>query len=46
LGTPGHGVAGSIRFGPGESVNFVAGKNRVVVAAAGIGGVMIMELTP
>ncbi len=43
--TPGNGVAGSLRFGPGQSVNYVAGRNSVVVAAAGTGGLMIMELT-
>jgi hypothetical protein len=38
-------VAGNIRFGSGQSVNYVAGRNSVVIAAAGTGGLMIMELS-
>lgn len=43
-GVPGHGVAGTIRFGSGQSVNYVAAKNGLVVAAAGTGGLKILEL--
>lgn len=42
----GHGLSGSIRFSNGISVNDVAAKNSTVVAAAGTGGVRILELAP
>ncbi|MCK9171662.1 MAG: hypothetical protein M0P01_14725, partial [Treponema sp.] len=38
------GISGSIRFSNGISVNDVAAKNSTVVAAAGTGGVRILEL--
>ena len=38
------GISGTIRFGEGQSVNYAAAKNSVVVAAVGIGGLKIMEL--
>lgn len=41
----GNGIVGSIRFGQGQSVNCVAGKNTTVVAAVGTGGLKIMEFT-
>lgn len=44
-GVPGHGIAGTVRFGAGQSVNYVAAKNGLVVAAVGIGGLKILELT-
>lgn len=40
-----YGLAGSIRFGAGESVNHADSKNTVIVAATGLGGVRIMEIT-
>lgn len=43
--SPAYGIEGTIRFGAGQSVNYAASKNRVVVAAAGTGGLKILELT-
>lgn len=38
-------IAGSIRFGLDESVNYVAGKNTVAVAAVGTGGLKVLTIT-
>jgi len=38
------GIAGTIRFGEGQSVNYASSKNNVVVAATGTGGLKILEL--
>lgn len=38
-------IAGSIRFGVDESVNYVAGKNTVAVAAVGTGGLKVLTIT-
>ncbi|PKL07250.1 MAG: hypothetical protein CVV53_00460 [Spirochaetae bacterium HGW-Spirochaetae-9] len=38
-------ISGSIRFGAGESVNYVAGKSSLVVAAVGTGGLKVLNLT-
>ena len=38
-------VNGSIRFGAGESVNFVASKNTFAVAAVGTGGLKMITIT-
>lgn len=37
-------IAGSIRFGAGESVNYVASKNKLAVAAVGTGGLKILNI--
>jgi hypothetical protein len=41
-----NGLSGSIRFSGGISINDVAAKNSTVVAAAGTGGVRLLELSP
>lgn len=38
-------IAGSIRFGAGQSVNYVACKNSLVVAAVGTGGLKVLTLS-
>jgi len=37
-------ISGSIRFGAGESVNFVASKNTLAVAAVGTGGLKMLTI--
>lgn len=37
-------VAGSIRFGADESVNYVASKNELVICASGLGGLKILSI--
>jgi hypothetical protein len=37
-------IAGSIRFGAGESVNYIASKNKLAVAAVGTGGLKILTI--
>ncbi len=37
-------INGSIRFGLGESVNYVAGKSSLVVAAVGTGGLKVLNM--
>jgi hypothetical protein len=38
-------INGSIRFGVGQSVNYVASKNSLVVAAVGTGGLKVLTLS-
>jgi hypothetical protein len=44
-GSSADNIAGSIRFGVDESVNYVAGKNTLAVAAVGTGGLKVLTIT-